>query len=76
MMWVGDTVGISYETAGHALNTLFFTLVVVFFVSTVRAFGGRSRSITWIAMLIALAHPFQHILVDFHHIFLHALRLD
>ena len=26
MMWVGDTVGISYETAGHALNTLFFTL--------------------------------------------------
>ena len=57
MMWVGDTVGISYETAGHALNTLFFTLVVVFFVSAVRAFGGRSRSITWIAMLIALAHP-------------------
>ena len=57
MMWVGDTVGISYETAGHALNTLFFTLVVVFFVSTVRAFGGRSRSITLIAMLIALAHP-------------------
>ena len=57
MMWVGDTVGISYETAGHALNTLFFTLVVVFFVSAVRAFGGRSRSITCIAMLIALAHP-------------------
>jgi hypothetical protein len=57
MMWVGDTVGISYETAGHALNTLFFTLVVVFFVGAVRAFGGRSRSITWIAMLIALAHP-------------------
>ncbi len=57
MMWVGDTVGISYETAGHALNTLFFTLVVVFFTSAVRAFGGRSRSITWIAMLIALAHP-------------------
>jgi len=57
MMWVGDTVGVSYETAGHALNTLFFTLVVVFFVATVRAFGGRSRSITWIAMLIALAHP-------------------
>ena len=57
MMWVGDTVGVSYETAGHALNTLFFTLVVVFFVSAVRAFGGRSRSITWIAMLIALAHP-------------------
>ena len=57
MMWVGDTVGISYETAGHALNTLFFTLIVVFFVSAVRAFGGRSRSITWIAMLIALAHP-------------------
>ena len=57
MMWVGDTVGISYETAGHALNTLFFTLVVVFFVSTVQAFGGRSRLITWIAMLIALAHP-------------------
>ena len=34
MMWVGDTVGISYETAGHALNTLFFTLVVVFFVTS------------------------------------------
>ena len=57
MMWVGNTVGISYETAGHALNTLFFTLVVVFFVSAVRAFGGRSRSLTWIAMLLALAHP-------------------
>jgi hypothetical protein len=57
MMWVGDTVGVSYETAGHVLNTLFFTLVVVFFVATVRAFGGRSRSITWIAMLVALAHP-------------------
>ena len=57
MMWVGDTVGISYETAGHALNTLFFTLAVMFFVGAVRAFGGRSRSITWIAMLIALAHP-------------------
>ena len=57
MMWVGDMVGIPYETVGHALNTFFFTLVVVFFVSVVRAFGGRSRSITWIAMLIALIHP-------------------
>ena len=25
MMWVGNTIGISYGTAGHALNTFFFT---------------------------------------------------
>ena len=57
MMLVGDNVGISYKTAGHVLNTIFFSFVVVFFIHTVRSFGGRSRLITLMALFIALAHP-------------------
>ena len=57
MMIVGDTIGMSYKTAGHVLNTIFFALIVVFFVSAVRSLGGRSKSITTIAMVIALVHP-------------------
>ena len=57
IMLVGDSLGISYKTSGHALNTVFFSLVVVLFVYTVRSFGGRSRLVTLMAMVIALAHP-------------------
>ena len=57
MMLVGDVAGISYRWAGHALNTVFFSFAVVFFVAVVRGFGGRSRWITLIAMLVALIHP-------------------
>ena len=57
IMVFSDTLGISFKTAGHVLNTTFFSLVVVFFVQTVHAFGGRSRMAIIIAMLIALLHP-------------------
>ena len=57
IMAFSDTLGISFKTAGHVLNTTFFSLVVVFFVQTVHAFGGRSRMAIIIAMLIALLHP-------------------
>ena len=57
IMVFSDALGISFKTAGHVLNTTFFSLVVVFFVQTVRAFGGRSRMAIIIAMLIALLHP-------------------
>ena len=57
IMFVGDNLGIHYKTAGHFLNTIFFSLVVVFFVYTVRSFGGRSRLVTLMALLIALLHP-------------------
>ena len=46
-----------YKLAGHALNTTFFALAVMLFVAVVRGFGGTSRRITWIAMLVALIHP-------------------
>jgi len=57
IMLVGDTLGISYKIAGHSLNSVFFALIVIFFVDAVRAFGGVSRMVLVIAMLIALAHP-------------------
>jgi len=57
IMLVGDTLGISYKVAGHSLNSIFFALVVIFFVDAVRAFGAVSRLALVTALVIALAHP-------------------
>jgi hypothetical protein len=64
IMLVGDIAGAiqpnledPYKLAGHVLNTAFFSLAVMLFVAVVRGFGGTSRRITWIAMLVALIHP-------------------
>jgi hypothetical protein len=64
IMLIGNMVGAilpnledPYKLAGHVLNTAFFSLAVMLFVAVVRGFGGTSRRITWIAMLVALIHP-------------------
>jgi len=57
-MWVvGRLLGISYETAGYLLNSVFFTAASVFFVLVVHAFGGTTRRLISLAVLLAVLHP-------------------
>ena len=37
--------GLDFESAGHAVTTLGFTLAVLGFVSVVRALGGTGRTL-------------------------------
>lgn len=58
LMWVvGRLLGISYETAGYLLNSVFFTAASVFFVLVVHAFGGTTRRLITLAALLAVLHP-------------------
>ncbi|SVE46978.1 uncharacterized protein METZ01_LOCUS499832, partial [marine metagenome] len=50
-------LSLSYSTTGYLLNTIFFTITIVFFVLTVREFGGYSRRLTLLAATVALVHP-------------------
>ncbi|MGA0343578.1 MAG: hypothetical protein ACO3NU_05060, partial [Arenicellales bacterium] len=50
LMWVvGRLLGISYETAGYLLNSVFFTAAAVFFVLVVHAVGGTTRRLITLA---------------------------
>jgi hypothetical protein len=58
LMWLtGRVFGISYEAAGYLLNSLFFSAASVFFVLVVHAFGGTTRRLVSLAVLLAVVHP-------------------
>ena len=57
MLVVSDMLGISYESAGYVLNSLFFTVSTLLFVLIVREFGGASRRLIVFAAVVATAHP-------------------
>lgn len=49
--------GVTFKAAGHLINTVCISLVVVLFVAVTRALGGQSRRLTILAAIVALAHP-------------------
>ena len=57
-MWVVSVLtGLSLKSAGHVINTVCFSAVILLFIAVIRALGGKSRRLTVLAAIVALAHP-------------------
>jgi len=57
-MWVVSVLtGLSLKGAGHVINTVCFSGVILLFIAVIRALGGKSRRLTVLAAIVALAHP-------------------
>ena len=57
-MWmVSALTGLSLKGAGHVINTVCFSGVILLFIAVIRALGGKSKRLTVLAAIVALAHP-------------------